>query len=101
VLKLKNGVRYEEMRGERGRNDRERLVRVRFKEHEQRFQLTGFNVADIDEDLFKSNYQMQNIRQLEYSADSLSQKRNRELRYFYGNISPYYIYSRDSLFYKY
>src|SRR5690606_2797478 len=52
-------------------------------------------------DLFKSNYQMQNIRQLEYSADSLSQKRNRELRYFYGNISPYYIYSRDSLFYKY
>src|SRR3546814_12519710 len=75
VLKLKNGVRYEEMRGERNRNQRERLVRVHFKEHEQKFLLTGFSVADIDEDLFKSNYQMQNIRQLQYSADSLSEKR--------------------------
>lgn len=101
ILKLMNGVRYEEMRGERGRNERERLVRVKFKEHEQKFQLTGFSVADIDEDLFKNNYQMQNIRQLEYSADSINDKRRQELKYFYGNISPYYIYSRDSLFYKY
>src|SRR3546814_6588172 len=55
VLKMKNGVRYEEMRGERNRNQWERLVRVHFKEQEQKFLLTGFSVADIDDDLFKSN----------------------------------------------
>src|SRR3546814_532376 len=101
VLKLKNGVRYEEMRGERNRNQRERLVRVHFKEHEQKFLLTGFSVADIDEDLFKSNYQMQNIRQLQYSADSLSEKRIQGLGRLFTDIAPYYIYSRDSLFYRY
>lgn len=101
ILRLKNGVRYEEMRGERNRNPRERLVRVKFKEHEQKFLLTGFSVTDIDEDLFKNNYQMQNINQLEYSADSLVGRRHQELRRLGIDISPYYIYSRDSLFYKY
>ncbi|QEC51098.1 lipopolysaccharide export system permease protein [Anseongella ginsenosidimutans] len=101
ILKLKNGVRYEEMRGERNRNQRERLVRVKFEEHEQKFLLTGFSVADIDEDLFKNNFQMQNISQLEYSADSLNEKRRQELKRLATDIAPYYIYSRDSLFAKY
>src|SRR3546814_14366876 len=85
------------MRGERNRNQRERLVRVHFKEHEQKFLLTGFSVADIDEDLFKSNYQMQNIRQLQYSADSLSEKRIQGLGRLFTDIAPYSIYSGDSL----
>jgi len=101
ILKLKHGVRYEEMRGERNRNQRERLVRVQFEEHEQKFLLTGFSVADIDEDLFKNNYQMQNIRQLAYSADSLNTRRLQELDRLAKDIAPYYIYSRDSLFHKY
>lgn len=99
ILKLKDGIRYEESKGSKGR---EQLTRFKFKEHEQTFQLDGFNVATIDEDLFKRGHQMQSIDQLQYSADSLKQYRQKKIGYFFNNIRPYYMYfSRDSLFRKY
>ena len=71
VLKLKNGVRYEESAApNKPYNPRQRFMRYYFKETEQKFDLSGFKMQRTDEDLFKSNYAMLNMKQLKYYRDS-------------------------------
>lgn len=71
ILKLKDGIRYEESSGEEAYNPRQRFIRSKFKETEQKFDLSGFKMQRTDENLFKSNYAMMNMRQLSYSKDSV------------------------------
>jgi lipopolysaccharide export system permease protein len=49
-------------------------MRTEFKETEQRFDLSGFQMKRTDEELFKSNYAMMNIRQLKFYLDSFNVK---------------------------
>lgn len=75
VLKLKNGMRFEESPGSSALyNPRQRFMRTEFKETEQRFDLSGFQMKRTDEELFKSNYAMMNIRQLKFYLDSFNVK---------------------------
>lgn len=75
VLKLKNGMRFEESPGSSViYNPRQRFMRTEFKETEQRFDLSGFQMKRTDEELFKSNYAMMNIRQLKFYLDSFKVK---------------------------
>lgn len=71
ILKLKDGIRYEESSGDEAYNPRQRFIRSKFKETEQKFDLSGFKMQRTDENLFKSNYAMMNMRQLSYSKDSV------------------------------
>src|ERR1700712_4233835 len=57
VLKLYDGVRYEEMAGENGYNSRQRLMRFRFKSMVQKFDLSAFKLSRTDESEFKSAFQ--------------------------------------------
>lgn len=71
ILKLKNGKRYEESQSEKGiYNPRQTFIRQEFKETEQKFDLSGFKMQRTDENLFKSNYAMLNLKQLAYYRDS-------------------------------
>jgi lipopolysaccharide export system permease protein len=75
VLKLKNGTRFEESPGVSSfYNPRQRFMRTEFKETEQRFDLSGFQMKRTNEELFKSNYAMMNIRQLKFYLDSFNVK---------------------------
>ena len=88
VLKLKNGMRFEESPGESASyNPRQRFMRTEFKETEQRFDLSGFQMKRTDEELFKSNYAMMNIRQLKFYLDSFSLKGDSNLRSAYADLS--------------
>jgi lipopolysaccharide export system permease protein len=71
ILKLRDGVRYEEKQGKSGYNPRQELTRLRFKETEQKFDLSSFQFKREDENLFKNNYQMLNLKQLVASKDSV------------------------------
>jgi lipopolysaccharide export system permease protein len=64
VLKLKDGVKYMETHGESSFNVRERLTRYRFKETEQKFDISSLKLHRTPEDEFKSAYQMMNLKQL-------------------------------------
>ncbi len=68
VLKLKDGVQYSETPGESNYNVRERLVRKRFKESEQKFDISGLKLHRTDESEFKTAYQMMNLKQLKDNA---------------------------------
>jgi lipopolysaccharide export system permease protein len=96
VLKLKDVVRYEETQGGVGKYDpRQRFYRYRFKETEQRFDLSAFKFQRTDENLFKSNYQMLNLKQLKYyrdsaevRADSNNNTNFSKIKYLYKIFSP-------------
>jgi len=64
VLKLKNGVKYMETPGENNFNARERLTRYRFKETEQKFDISDLKIHRTDESEFKTAYQMMDLKQL-------------------------------------
>ncbi len=77
VLTLFNGYSYTEFTD--NRNRRKRLKDKSYPARKDRFQkeiiilkLTGFGLNRTDEDLFKSNYSMLNLQQLESATDSLS-----------------------------
>jgi lipopolysaccharide export system permease protein len=73
VLKLKDGVRYSEQSDNKGTYDpREQFIRYRFRETEQKFDLSSFKLQRTDENLFKSSYGMLNLKQLNFYKDSTS-----------------------------
>lgn len=87
VLKLKDGKRYEETPGTTGvYNPRQRFMRTEFKETEQKFDLSGFQMKRTDEELFKSNYAMLNLRQLNFYRDSFITKGDSNVRSVYTDL---------------
>lgn len=91
VLKLKDGVRYEESQGTGGTyNPRQRLTRFRFKETEQKFDLSDFKFERLPEDAFKSNYAMLNLRQLSYYKDSIQLQADSTAKSTFATIKPIY-----------
>ncbi|GAA0535903.1 LptF/LptG family permease [Chitinophaga japonensis] len=70
---LNDGWRYEE-RNMRGSNVPGELIRMGFKEYKKAFDLSSFTFSRLDMDLFASNQQMLNIRQLDKAIDSLKKE---------------------------
>jgi lipopolysaccharide export system permease protein len=64
LLKLKDGVRYEEMAGDGSFNPRQKFTRFYFKETEQKLSLDGFTIHRTPENLFKGSFAMLNSKQL-------------------------------------
>lgn len=73
VFRLFNGINYEERTDLKGYEITRPYQRTRFKEQYQTFDLSAFQLTRTDENLFKKNFEMQNIKQLRYSVDSLRQ----------------------------
>jgi lipopolysaccharide export system permease protein len=71
-FKLYNGTRYEE-RGMRNTTNTE-MIRVRFKDYDKVFDLSSFMRVQSDDSLFKDNYRMLSVRQLQRFNDSVSYK---------------------------
>ncbi|UYQ93350.1 LptF/LptG family permease [Chitinophaga horti] len=70
---LENGWRYEE-RGPANNLEKNQLVRQGFKRYKKAFDLTQFGLNQTDEDRFKDNQQMLNVRQLDVAIDSLQKE---------------------------
>ena len=78
VLHLYNGQSYDEQM-EKTVHKSYPLARTTFEEEVIRFDLSEFALNRTDEDLFKSNYYMLNLKQLEEAIDTLSDLR--QVRY--------------------
>ena len=74
ILKLYNGVRYEEANGGSSSfNPRQTFTRMRFKETEQKFDFSSFKGLNrTDEKNFQNNAQMLNRKELVQREDSLT-----------------------------
>jgi len=98
IITLFNGYSYEDQRGA-GQNLHETnpFLRTHFSTYKIRFDLSTFKLSRTNEDLFKDNYQMLNLKQLEQSLDSLNKQfadRQMDSRKV---IQTHYMTFRDSL----
>lgn len=84
---LKDGWRYQEQ-GDRMTTNTD-LIRMGFKEYKKVFDLSSFKLNKTEDSVFKNNYQMLSIRQLDKAIDSLK-KNNLSFGKRIGmQISPY------------
>jgi lipopolysaccharide export system permease protein len=83
-LRMQNGQSYTEAEPGRRREGRYPFVQESFKEELIRFDLSVFEMTKTDESLYKRNYQMLNLRQLELSADTLRAELDKERKFLPG-----------------
>jgi lipopolysaccharide export system permease protein len=74
---LENGTLYQET-GQHLTTNTE-FIRVGFKYYKKVFDLSSFKLTKSDDNAFKNNYQMLNIKQLTITIDSLKKKDNENL----------------------
>ncbi|HEY4800057.1 MAG TPA: LptF/LptG family permease, partial [Bacteroidia bacterium] len=86
IIDLYNGTSYEEMVDPKKENVHP-LARSKFKEQTIRFDLSGFRLVRSEEQLFKSNYAMLNIHQIDNMIDSLRTEKEKHQSDFRKNIS--------------
>ncbi|WP_257669520.1 LptF/LptG family permease [Parapedobacter tibetensis] len=99
ILKLKDGVRYEDSRTKNAKayNPRQQFTRFYFEETEQKFDMSAFQMKRTDENLFKNHHAMLNLRQLRHYTDSnaiqMDSLRNtvfREIKHYFYYFNDYY-----------
>lgn len=109
VFRLYNGTNYEERTDLKNYPATRPFQRTTFKEQYQTFDLSAFQLTRTDENLFKKNYEMQNIFQLDHSIDSIRHQLTHEKQGFLqtyritqnlnpSNDSDFTAPYRDSLF---
>lgn len=91
-LKLIDGYSYDE--SEENKKREFPHMRSKFGEQLIRFDLSQFALNRTDEDLFKSNYKMLNLRQLDNAIDTLSKLKTKHFESFKKG------FKRSSLLYK-
>jgi lipopolysaccharide export system permease protein len=69
VMKLEDGIKYEEAPGDKNFEQRQRFTRFRFKETEQKFDISFLHMTRTNENLF-SAAQMMDLKQLRFMSDS-------------------------------
>jgi lipopolysaccharide export system permease protein len=92
VLRLKDGVKYDETMGDKNVEPRQRFTRFRFKETEQKFDLDFMKIHRTDENLFTKAVQMMDLKQLKYFGDSTQRQSDSSLMINYKLITPYIKY---------
>lgn len=73
LLTLFEGASWEERESRPGRYSRP-FMRTEFAQELVRFDLTSFKMTRTNEQLFKDNYQMLNLKQLSHSSDSIEER---------------------------
>ncbi len=79
-LRLFNGESYDES-AQQGEKDKFPHLRSKFKKNTIRFDLSQFSLNRTDEELFKSNYKMLNLKQLNEAIDTLNKLKDEQITY--------------------
>lgn len=87
LLNLYKGASYEEREDPKHAQSRP-LMRTEFDEEKIRFDLSSFKLTRTNEQLFKDNYQMLNLKQLTRSADSIALSIRDKESQFSAYIAP-------------
>ena len=97
ILKLRDGVRYEDSRVPDARvyNPRQQFTRFYFDETEQKFDMSAFQMTRTDESLFKSHHAMLNLKQLKHYTDSNAVQMDSLRQTVFHEVKPYYYYYND------
>ena len=92
IVNLFNGNSYQE-----DQDKNQPLIRSTFKEEIIRFDLSEFQMGDTDEDLFKTNYQMLSMDQLEFAIDSLEEKFSNRIETYHRMQEKKILFLKDTM----
>ena len=73
IFTLYDGSAYKEIVDVGGYREKRPLERRKFVEQQKKFDLSNFELSRTDENIFKDHYLMLNLKQLDFSIDSLSE----------------------------
>jgi len=94
VLTLYNGSNYDD-NPDRSTPASLPFLRMQFEKEVRRFDLSGFELNRTDEDLFRNNLHMYNLKQLKFARDSLMKQFERRRGNFARTMTlNYFFYSR-------
>ncbi|HZG01471.1 MAG TPA: LptF/LptG family permease, partial [Chitinophagales bacterium] len=97
ILELHDGVQYQETAAPSGKDRKNEQMRSSFKTWHKVLDLSAFNLNRSKEEIFKGNYQMMNIRQLNDATDTLLNERDRAYKQFRHFIQPYFVFQRENV----
>jgi len=92
VLRLFNGSRYENIQNENS-NTNFPLSIMQFKEMEINIDLMGFKLKRTDKNLFKQNYEMMNMWEIDNEIDSLNNLLNNQHLAIYSQLKNYFFFN--------
>lgn len=92
VLKLEDGIRYEEANGNSGYNPRQTFTRMSFKETTTKLSLEGFNFKRTPQNDFRNSFLMLSSKQLTLQHDSVAKNVTRDQKENYLIVKPYIKY---------
>ncbi|MEO6497435.1 MAG: LptF/LptG family permease, partial [Mucilaginibacter sp.] len=92
VIKLRDGIRYQEKKAKNGYNPRQQFIRMRFKETETKLDLSEFKLKRTNQDEFRSAFVMMNIKQLRHYKDSTQKQVDSSIMRGYKMMTPYLRY---------
>ncbi len=97
ILKLKDGIRYEDSRAKNSKvyDPRQQFTRFHFEETEQKFDMSAFQMKRTDENLFKSHHAMLNLKQLKHYTDSNALQMDSLRNTVFREVQSYYYYFSD------
>ena len=87
ILNLFKGYSYEEKEERQSRNSHP-MMRTEFEEETIRMDLSSFKMTRTNEQLFRDNYQMLNLKQLSYASDSIQRKIEERKNNYYRVLLP-------------
>jgi lipopolysaccharide export system permease protein len=97
ILELENGYSYDEQAPQNRGKDNYPLIRNKFVKQTVRMDLTGFSLSRSDEDLFKDNYQMLNMVQLEETISEMELEYIKRINEFSEYLSGNYYANRPRI----
>ena len=101
ILTLYNGYTFEEIEeSKKKRRPKDKTYphqRQKFEKQVVIFELTGLDFSRSDEDLFKNNFQMLNLKQLEYAEDSLIKEYEKQVKRFASTLSTSNYFKKEKL----
>lgn len=91
TFRLQNGWRYQEgfNHNATSRGTSSSQMRMHFKEYDKVFDLSTFKLNNASQDLFKGNYQMMNVQQLNANIDTIKRNQQHEINMSIRYITPY------------
>ena len=92
ILTLKNGSHYQEMIPKN--NEQAEFLRSDFKSYKKYFDLSGFKMERTNESIFKNNFEMLNLKQINAQLDSVYGKRLTYYSQLYLLIQRFYHFEK-------
>ncbi|MFN4881435.1 MAG: LptF/LptG family permease [Bacteroidota bacterium] len=96
MLELFDGNQYEESTTVKANNKKNEQIRFHFERWVKAIDLSEFNMTRTKESLFKDNYQMMNISQLNAAIDTINMNIARSYSQLDDYLQPYFTFMTDT-----